>query len=194
MSRIHEALQRAEQDRQSQGQAQTPATAVARAMEVEAVQPLPVAVPAPATDLDELTFERLQPRIRQMVWKPDPLRLLTFGGQGPGAVLEEFRTLRARLYQMRGNMRLKKVCMASALPGEGKTFMAANLAATFVRQRGRRVLLVDADIRRPSQHEIFGAPQDPGLADYLKGDCDEFAIVQQGPLENLCFIAGGSVV
>src|SRR5205085_4445416 len=125
---------------------------------------------------------------------PDARHLLTFGGHGPGAVLEEFRTLRARLYQMRGNMRLKKLVLASALPGEGKSFMAANLAATFVRQRGRRVLLIDADVRRPSQHTIFGAPQEPGLSDYLKGDCDEFSIVQQGPIDNLSFIAGGKLM
>jgi Mrp family chromosome partitioning ATPase len=65
---------------------------------------------------------------------------------------EEFRTLRSRLYQIREKMPLKRMLVTSALPKEGKSFVAANLAQVLVRQHGRRVLLIDADLRNPGMH------------------------------------------
>ncbi len=61
-----------------------------------------------------------------------------------------------------------------------------------VRQHGRRVLLVDADLRAPRLHMMLGTTSDPGLSDYLLGKNDEFSIMQRGPLENLFFIPSGT--
>jgi capsular exopolysaccharide synthesis family protein len=88
-------------------------------------------------------------------------------------------------------MPLKKVLVTSALPKEGKSFTAANLAQVLVRQHGRRVLLIDADLRGPRLHMMLGTTSSPGLVDYLQGDCDEFSIMQRGPMENLFFIPSG---
>ncbi len=57
---------------------------------------------------------------------------------------------------------LRSVAVTSASPGEGKTVIAANLA-TGLAQAGQRVVIVDADLRRPKIHEIFGLPMEPGL-------------------------------
>jgi capsular exopolysaccharide synthesis family protein len=84
--------------------------------------------------------------------------------------------------------------VTSSVPAEGKTFVAANLAQSIVRQPDRRVLLIDADLRASRLHQVLGAPRTPGLADYLRGDVDEFKVVQKGSGANLCFIAGGSEV
>src|SRR5947209_9433356 len=88
-------------------------------------------------------------------------------------------------------MTLKKILVTSALPKEGKSFTAANLAQVLVRQHGRRVLLIDADLRGPRLHEVLGTASSPGLAEYLNGQNDEFSIMQRGPLEGLFLIPSG---
>jgi len=109
--------------------------------------------------------------------------------QGPGT--EEFRTLRSRLYQMREKQPLKKVLVTSSLPKEGKSFVAANLAQAMVRQQGRRVLLMDADLRAARLHLALGTALTPGLSEYLRGEADEFGIMQRGAMENLFFVPAG---
>jgi Mrp family chromosome partitioning ATPase len=95
---------------------------------------------------------------------------------------------------LREKMPLKKLLITSALPKEGKSFTAANLAQVMVRQHGRRVLLIDADLRGPRLHMMLGTTSSPGLSDYLQGGSDEFSIMQRGPLENLFFIPSGSAI
>jgi len=72
--------------------------------------------------------------------------------------------------------------------------VAANLAQSFIRQTNRRVLLIDSDLRASRLHLHLGAPETPGLSDYLQGECDEFQIIQMGMGGNLCLIPGGSDV
>ena len=60
-------------------------------------------------------------------------------------------------------------------------------------QHGRRVLVIDADLRNPGMHRHLGTAQSPGLAEYLLGECDEFAALQRGPMENLFFMPAGRV-
>ncbi|HLH07350.1 MAG TPA: CpsD/CapB family tyrosine-protein kinase [Terriglobales bacterium] len=109
--------------------------------------------------------------------------------------MEEFRTLRSRLYQLKEKTKsLRTIMVASALPGEGKTFVSTNLAQALVRQHGRRVLLIDADVRKPHMHQSLGAAEAPGLVDYLSGSLNQESVVQRGPLDNLFFIPGGKAV
>lgn len=98
------------------------------------------------------------------------------------------------MYQLRSNQPLRTVLVTSAVPAEGKTFVASNLAQAIVRQPDRRVLLIDADLRCARLHLPFGAPISPGLTDYLRGEADEAAVIQNGNGNNLCLIAGGSEV
>jgi capsular exopolysaccharide synthesis family protein len=108
--------------------------------------------------------------------------------------IEKFRTLRSRLYQIAATHPLKKILITSGLPGEGKTFVTTNLAQSFVRQTDRRTLLIDGDLRASRLHRLLGAPDKPGLTDYLRGEADEFQITQVGPSGNLCLIPGGQEV
>jgi len=141
-----------------------------------------------------LTYEALVARCQHSHWIPDSKSLLFLSAQDHRYGTEEFRTLRSRLYQLRGQRPLRTLLITSALPGEGKSFAVANLALTIVRQPERRVLLIDADLRLPALHTSLGAPLTPGLSDYLRGGADEFSIIQKGPLHNLFFIAGGKPV
>src|SRR5260370_13012403 len=117
-----------------------------------------------------------------------------FNGDDTGRGAEEFRTLRSRPYHTREKMTLKNLLVTSALPKEGKSFTSANLAQVLVRQHGRRVLLIDADLRGPRLHMMLGTTSSPGLSDYLQGRSDEFSIMQRGPMENLFFIPSGDEI
>jgi capsular exopolysaccharide synthesis family protein len=195
MSRIHDALKRAEQER---------ATSMGTHVEPAFVQPeaqrenMPSMQPSGASVMPNLAsgmdYESLVARCPQTAWSPDPSTMLFFQENDSRLGAEEFRTLRSRLYQIREKMPLKRMLVTSALPKEGKSFVAANLAQVLVRQHGRRALLIDADLRNPGMHRHLGATRSPGLSEYLLGECDEFAALQRGPMENLFFMPAGRAV
>jgi capsular exopolysaccharide synthesis family protein len=83
---------------------------------------------------------------------------------------EQYRRLAAALHQMQSIGDLKVILVASALAGEGKTLTASNLALTFSESYERNVLLIDADLRRPSLARTFNIPPEPGLNDALARD------------------------
>jgi len=204
MSRIHEALKKAEQERAaSQGApAQPNFSAIAPepplvvtdeplATAVTDVPPLAAGMPAFSSPF---SLDAMLARTQQLPWRPDEKTMLFFNGDDTKPGTEEFRTLRSRLYHAREKMPLKKILITSALPKEGKSFTSANLAQVLVRQHGRRVLLIDADLRGPRLHLMLGTTASPGLSDYLQGRCDEFSIMQRGPAENLLFIPSGESI
>ena len=200
MSRIHDALKRAEQERAtSTGTHAEPAFEPSQTGD-EGRESMPslhssstVAMPT-MTMNSAFNYESLVARCPQQEWNPDPRTMLFFQADDSRTGAEEFRTLRSRLYQIREKMPLKRLLVTSALPKEGKSFVAANLAQVMVRQHGRRALVIDADLRNPGMHRHLGAAQSPGLSDYLLGECDEFAALQRGPMENLFFLPAGKSV
>jgi protein-tyrosine kinase len=196
MSRIHDALKRAEQERAtSLGGHVEPALVETEAEPVlmpTAAEASSGAAAMPSLS-SALTYETLLARCPVESWNPDSRTMLFFQSDDNRRGAEEFRTLRSRLYQIREKMPLTKLMVTSALPKEGKSFVAANLAQVLVRQHGRRVLLIDADLRNPGMHRHLGAKQTPGLSDYLIGASDEFAILHRGQMDNLFFVPAGQV-
>jgi capsular exopolysaccharide synthesis family protein len=204
MSRIHEALKKAEQERAAtQGGAVQPNFATTPVAEPPVFAENPSeegATASPATArpgmpafASPFNTDTLLARCAQLEWKPpDPTTMLFLNGDDGARGTEEFRTLRSRLYHLREKMPLKKLLITSAEPKEGKSFTSSNLAQVMVRQHGRRALLIDADLRNPRLDTMLGTTSDPGLSDYLLGKNDEFSIMQRGPLENLFFIASGT--
>lgn len=69
---------------------------------------------------------------------------------------EQFRLLRARVKSLTNDLKLRTILVTSALPGEGKTTVSANLAGSLSRVQGMRVLLIDLDLRHPTLHTMFG--------------------------------------
>jgi protein-tyrosine kinase len=190
MSRIHEALKKAEQERaMSQPVAKTESTVLDAPLDPETVI---ANVSAMAGAAPMITPESLLTRTRKNKWDPDSKSMLFFNQDDHAPGMEEFRSLRSRLYQIREKQSLSKVLVTSALPKEGKSFTAANLAQVIVRQQGRRALLIDADLRNPQLHNLLGAEPGPGLTDYLQGETDEFSIIQRGSMENLFFTSAGA--
>ena len=141
-----------------------------------------------------LRQEDLELQCVQASWHIDPNRIVFCENNTSALGAEQFRTLRARLLRMRDTQTLKKLHITSAVSGEGKTFVATNLAQAFARQGSRRVLLIDGDLRNPGIHLPIGAPLAPGLSDYLRGDVQEAAIVQHGLEGSLYLIAAGNAV
>jgi protein-tyrosine kinase len=84
----------------------------------------------------------------------------------PGSV-EQYRALAATLHHAQTQTGMKIVMVASAMPGEGKTLTATNLALTLSESYRRKVLIIDADLRRPTMHQIFDIPNIAGLNEAL---------------------------
>ena len=188
MSRIYEALQRAEAERMDTSNPDAPQT-----FDHLAATPICDRLPIQGViDLDH---------IRRQAWIPDLRALPTLADRGK--CVEQFRSLRSQLHLQRLQQDLKTILISSGLPAEGKTFVAMNLAMSLAHNSDRQVLLVDADLRRPAAHKLLGATASPGLADYLDGKASiheitqrsvapQCADVQQGNYSNVAFIPAGT--
>ena len=115
-------------------------------------------------------------------------------------ISEVFRTLRTNIQFMNTNKNLKTLLITSTVPGEGKSLIAANLAATFA-QANKKVVLIDCDMRKGRQHSIFGATQKPGLSNYLSGVSSEgeegekelAKYIRSTEIENLYLLPSGNI-
>jgi len=107
-------------------------------------------------------------------WRSDPALVGTLVGTDgfPGAAQEQYRKLAAILHHAQVERGIKVIMMSSALPGEGKSLTAVNLSLTLADSYQRRVLLIDADLRRPTVQRIFGIPPISGLNEGLKAGED----------------------
>ena len=99
-------------------------------------------------------------------------RLVVSDGAGP-LLVEQFRSLAATLLRAQVERQLKSIIVTSAAPGDGKSYVSLNLALTLSDSYRRRVLLIDADLRRPSLHVLFGIRNTRGLSDALTAKTDE---------------------
>lgn len=201
MSRIHEALRKAAEERN----AQTASRSVADLIDLAKVEaPEGVVAPAGGPRVDPAPRRKAEPAVTRFEefakrctpgnWKIERSASVFSAHMNHHAGAEKFRTLRSRLYQIASAQPLKRILITSSTPAEGKTFVAVNLAQSFIRQTDRRVLLIDSDLRASRLHLHLGASEKPGLTDYLRGDCDEFQVTQVGPGGNLCLIPGGDDV
>jgi len=115
-------------------------------------------------------------------------------------VAEVFRTLRTNIQFMNSKKTLKTLLITSTMPGEGKTWVASNLAITFA-QAGKKVVIVDADMRKGRLHKMFQVDVIPGLSNYLSGinetgkveNDDILKYVRTTEVENLYVVPSGNV-
>ncbi len=115
-------------------------------------------------------------------------------------ISEVFRTLRTNIQFMNTQGKLKTILVTSTLPGEGKSWVSSNLAVTFA-QAGKKVVLIDADMRKGRQYSIFGVSPRPGLSNYLsgigvnneEGSTDLADFIQETDVDNLYIISAGNI-
>lgn len=228
MSRIYEALQKAETERRvdDDNVQRTPAHATTSVEEpslpierpeerVERVERFdrverPESIPAPVLPLSAFEPDWAYDRhsgidfdwneIALRPWSPAIGRLPALMERG--AEVEQFRSLRSRIFELRDAGPLKSILISSGLPQEGKSFIAANLAVSLAKHKNSKVLLIDGDMRRYTLHQTLGCESLPGLADYLAGKATAMEVMQRAaepeggvaqptlPV-NLTFIPGG---
>ena len=106
---------------------------------------------------------------------------------------ENFKLLRGQILFVKDRKRPRTILVTSTFPGEGKSFVAANLAASLALSIDDRVLRIDCDLRRPRQHEMFGYPSKYGLHEYLAGDQELRELIVRSQIEKLSILPARSV-
>ena len=109
-----------------------------------------------------------------------------------GSLLESYRVLRSNVRFAAVGEPLNSMMVTSTTPGEGKSLTAANLAIAMALD-GRKVILVDADLRRPTIHEKFGVRNTPGLTNVLVGSMSIDKALQDTEIENLQLMTSGPI-
>lgn len=115
-------------------------------------------------------------------------------------IAEMFRTIRTNIQFMNSNKELKTILITSTMPGEGKSWIASNLAITFA-QAGKKVCLIDADMRKGRLASLFQKSTIPGLSNYLSGFDNKGIIkgnniskyINSTEVENLFLIPSGNI-
>jgi polysaccharide biosynthesis transport protein len=105
---------------------------------------------------------------------------------------EAYRTLRTGILLSRAGAPPKVILMTSTTSGEGKTVTATNTAVLFA-HTGAKVLLIDADLRRPRCHRVFGVDKEPGLTEVLTGRRDVFEMIRPTAVDGLSMLTSGSL-
>ncbi len=184
MSRVHDALRRAEKTGE--------------------LAPPVVANPTPSHEVQRL-LRRLRSRrranlagllelVEEVPFRTATDSLLIDVTRPHEAPMEEFRTLRTRLDHMQSLQPIHTVVVTSASPAEGKSLTAANLALAEAHLAGNTTLLADFDFRRPLIHTMFGIDRGPGITDYLLGQAPLHKVIKRIAGTNLYVMPAGQAV
>ncbi len=115
-------------------------------------------------------------------------------------ISEMFRTLRTNIQFMGAQKHIKTILVTSTMPGEGKSWVSSNLAITFA-QTGKKVLLIDADMRKVRLAQLFQINRAPGLSNLLSGidenginkEVEPLKYINRTEIENLFVIPSGNI-
>jgi receptor protein-tyrosine kinase len=179
MSRVHDALRRAESSGKGIGSSPVPPGGGA-------------GVAAPAAEAPPL--HSLIDQFEEIEWQPAEEAHIIHAEKPREAPTEEFRSLRTRLNHLQGLQPLHTIVITSASPAEGKSFTAANLAVVQSHIQSNYTLLCDFDFRRPVVHNIFRFDRSPGLTEYLTGKASLPEIIKRIKGTNLFVCPAGSAV
>jgi capsular exopolysaccharide synthesis family protein len=130
------------------------------------------------------------PEVRSSARAPNDMIVTAVNVATPGA--EAFRMLHTTLRFTRAEQPPKVIQVVSAIQGEGKSTVSSNLSLA-IAQQGERVLVVDCDLRRPTLHKYFGAPQTPGITDVLIKDVTLADASWEHPDFPLTFVGAGTL-
>lgn len=177
MSRVHDALRRAEQ---------------AGYLHANAGEPIADAPPPPYTGSPLLG--NLLEQIAEVPFHPSPEAHLLDATKPHEAPSEEFRALRTRINHLQSLQALHSLVVTSPSPAEGKSFTAVNLALAEAHLAGNPTLLADFDFRRPVLHRMFQIDRGPGVTDYLQGKAPLAAVIKKIAGSNLYIMPAGEAV
>jgi protein-tyrosine kinase len=183
MSRVHDALRRAEQAGLLTPSASTRGSVVGAADRS-----------ATATMDVGPNLAGLLDRIEEIPFRTATDSLLIDVTRPHEAPMEEFRTLRTRLNHMKSLQPIHSLVVTSPSPAEGKSLTAANLALAQAHLDQNLTLLADFDFRRPIVHTLFGIDRSPGITDYLLGRVPLEKAIRKVSGTNLCIMPAGEAV
>ncbi len=197
MSRVHDALRRAEKGMVGQAAAPEPG--------IHPHPPAPLGVPPAllgtppagggvATAVEPDTLHGILDLVREIPYKPSREALLMDPTHPDEAPAEEFRTLRTRLSHMQSLQPIHTAVITSPSPAEGKSFAAMNLAMTEAQLSGNYTLLCDFDFRRPILHSMLQTERSPGITDYLLGKAPLHEAMRRVAGTNLFIMPAGEAV
>lgn len=206
MSRVHDALRRAEQaGLLSPVASPPPGTNSPEAPAAGSVVPPPpviqppipaapvIARSAPAKQVDP-SLRDLLDHVKQIPLKPAQDAHLIDSTRPHEAPMEEFRTLRTRMNHLQQLQPIHTVVVTSPSPAEGKSFAASNLALAQANLAGNTTLLADFDFRRPYVHTLFQFERTPGITDYLLGKARLQDVIRRIEGTNLYVMPAGEAV
>ena len=183
MSRVHEALRRAEQSATYTPAETPPGQADNRS-----------ARGGSAAGVMTQPLHDLLARIKTVAYSPSPESLLIDATNPHEAPTEEFRTLRTRLNHMQSLQPIHTAVVTSPSPAEGKSFAAINLAMAQAQLSGNLTLICDFDFRRPIVHNLLQIERSPGATDYLQGKIPLHEAIRKVGDTNLYVMPAGEAV
>jgi protein-tyrosine kinase len=204
MNRLEEALRRAREEQQSSSPtlttnrpaleavvaADTPHVDAASATNALEWDLAPEAAPPDASDASSAPAESPSSPVESdrpesaadWMYNPALTGKVITSDQVRTISVEQYRRLAAILHQAQLDTGIKVIMIASALAGEGKTLTAINVALTLSQSYARKVLLIDADFRRPTLHNVFKIPNGSGLNDALRAGADrKLTLMEMSP-------------
>lgn len=174
MSRIFDALQRSQGDNPNPSPLTTPVQptateGIAAAVQSDVMEAPPMSPAATVSTTESAASWLNVPADRILHPSPTPeQRLVTLSNpNSPGA--EVFRVLSTRLAHMKDKRRLNKLLVTSAVGDEGKSVVAVNLAVSLAQRPAERVLLMEADLRRPTASQLLGSSSLTGITEWQEG-------------------------
>ncbi|MFH7832034.1 CpsD/CapB family tyrosine-protein kinase [Bacillus luti] len=124
--------------------------------------------------------------------KRKPIRQLITHQEPKSRITEQYRNIRTNIEFTSVDSRIRSIMVTSANPGEGKTTTVANLAVVFG-QQGKKVLVIGADLRKPSIQDLFAAHASNGLTNVLSGQTNVMQCIQKTDIENVYVMASGPI-
>jgi protein-tyrosine kinase len=224
MSKVHEALRRAERERDEVRRVEAPGGSDVQPAEPAALPGQPARTPPAATEVQATAaadgaaargaaspaapaeasarrgdFDAAADTGRRRPLPPHPrpavdIRMsdaLVAFTKPRSMAAEQYRTIRQQIAAFGREMPIRTIVVTSALAGEGKTTTACNLAISLGQELGRRVCLVDCDLRNPQVGAVFGLPPRDGLADVLRRRANVDAVLLPTPVNDLWLLPAG---
>ena len=200
MSKVHEALRRAELAGTLQPPAVVPAVprqgsrGLADAGMVPAVPGNPVYRNPGVAARAIPSMQDVLARVQEVPFQPLADAHLLDATRPSEAPAEEFRSLRTRLNHLQSLSPIHNIVITSPSPAEGKSFTAVNLALAEAQLSGNLTLLADFDFRRPIVHSMFQIDRSPGITDYLMGKAELHEVIKRVAGTNLYIMPAGEAV
>ncbi len=194
MSRVHDALRRAEKSGVVTAPAAHPSGETAGPAAALDTGASPAGMNLADSNLSGSNLAGLLELVEEVPFRTTADSLLIDATRPHEAPMEEFRTLRTRLNHMQSLQPIHSVVITSASPAEGKSLTAANLALAESHLAGNPTLLADFDFRRPIIHTLFGIDRSPGITDYLMGQAPLHKVIKRIAGTSLYIMPAGQAV